>query len=47
MINEGIDTIDTIEEIIMDDVDNDVAAHLYPHQVLSYVFKRKREVNKS
>ena len=47
MINEGIDTIDTVEEITMDDVDNDTAAHLYPNQVLSYVFKQKREVNKS
>ena len=47
MINKGIDIIDTIEEMIMDDVDIDTVAYLYPHQTSSYVFKRKREVKKS
>ena len=41
VINEGIDTIDIIEEMKMDNVNINTIAHLYPHQVSSYVFKRK------
>ena len=47
MSNEGIDTIDTVEEMKMENVDINTVAHLYPHQVSPYVFKRKREVKKS
>ena len=31
----------------MDNVDINIVAHLYQHQVSPYVFKRKKEVKKS
>ena len=47
VINEGIDTIDTIEDMTMDDVNIDIVDHLYPHQVSPCVFKGIRKVKKS
>ena len=47
MINEDIDTIDTVEGMQMDNVDIKTVIHLYPHQVSLYVFKQKKEDKKS
>ena len=33
VINEGIDTIDIVEGMKMDNVDINTIAHIYPHQV--------------
>ena len=37
MINEGIDTIDTVEEMKMDNVDINIVVYLYLYQVSPYL----------